>query len=115
LLEISLNWLIEISKPEILDDWKQITNFRDFKLELIKLILISTLSEPSYTEKYLNFLLSHNELSKEIYSHITGFSSIIAQKHPKLLVHLTLKFLLDELPKERIEHEEAVYERKKQY
>ncbi|WP_227548447.1 hypothetical protein [Acinetobacter baumannii] len=59
LLEISLNWLIEISKPEILDDWKQITNFRDFKLELIKLILISTLSEPSYTEKYLNFLLSH--------------------------------------------------------
>lgn len=28
---------------------------------------------------------------------------------------MTLKFLLDELPKERIEHEEAVYERKKQY
>lgn len=115
LLELSLNWLIEISKPEKLDDWKQITNFRDFKLELIKLILISTLSEPSYTEKYLNFLLSQNELSKEIYSHIIGLSSIIAQKHPKLLVHLTLKFLLDELPKKRIEREEAVYQRKKQY
>ncbi len=66
-------------------------------------------------ERYLNFLLSQNEISKEIYAYIVGASSLISQHHPKLLADLTLKFLLDELPNARIEREEREQQRTHQY
>lgn len=115
LLDVSIQWLLEISQKEKSSDWGQIVNLKDFKLGLINLILVSTQSNPSYMERYLNFLLSQNEVSKEIYAHIVGASSLISQHHPKLLADLTLKFLLDELPKEHIEREEREHERTHQY
>ncbi|MDV2440560.1 ATP-binding protein [Acinetobacter gerneri] len=115
LLDVSINWLLEISQKEKSSDWGQIVNLKDFKLGLINLILVSTQSNPSYMERYLNFLLSQNEVSKEIYTYIVGASSLISQHHPKLLADLTLKFLLDELPNARIEREEREHQRTKQY
>ena len=103
ILDVSIDWLLEISQKERAnDDWGQIVNLKDFKFSLINLILVSIQSNPTYTERYLNFLLSESELSREIYKHIIGASSIISQHHPKLLADLTLKFLLDELPKDHI-------------
>ncbi|WP_227687423.1 P-loop NTPase family protein [Psychrobacter fjordensis] len=114
-LDISIQWLLEMSEKERPSNWGQIVNLQDFQLELINLIIVSIQSEPSYIESYLNFLLSQSEVSKEIYAHIVGASSIITQHHPKLLVDLTLKFLLDELPKTCIEREETEYQRANQY
>ncbi|MCH2070579.1 ATP-binding protein [Acinetobacter pittii] len=115
LLDVSIHWLLEISQKERSNDWGQIVNLKDFKLGLINLILVSIHSNPSYMEKYLNFLLLENEVSRDTYAHIVGASSLISQHHPKLLADLTLKFLLDELPKTRIEREERSYQRTKQY
>ncbi|KHF77843.1 hypothetical protein PJ15_0899 [Acinetobacter sp. neg1] len=115
LLDVSIHWLLEISQKERSNDWGQMVNLKDFKLGLINLILVSIQSNPSYMEKYLNFLLLENEVSRDIYAHIVGASSLISQHHPKLLADLTLKFLLDELPKTRIEREERSYQRTKQY
>lgn len=115
LLDVSTYWLLEISQEERSSDWRQIVNLKDFKLGLINLILVSIQSNPSYMERYLNFLLSQSGVSKEIYAHIVSASSTITQHHPKLLVDLTLKFLLDELPKAHIEREESEYQRTNQY
>ncbi|WP_252720757.1 ATP-binding protein [Acinetobacter sp. RIT698] len=115
LLEVSIHWLLEISKKERSSTWGQIVNLKDFKSRLINLILVSIQSNPSYMERYLNFLLLENEVSRDIYAHIVGASPLISQHHPKLLADLTLKFLLDELPKARIEREERSYQRTKQY
>ena len=114
-LEISIQWLLEMSEKERPSNWGHIVNLKDFQLELISLIIISIQSDPSYIDNYLNFLLSQSEVSKEIYVHIVGASSIITQHHPKLLVDLTLKFLLDELPKTCIEREETEYQKANQY
>ncbi|AXY61748.1 ATP-binding protein [Acinetobacter sp. WCHAc010052] len=115
LLDVSTYWLLEISQEERSSDWGQIVNLKDFKLGLINLILVSIQSNPSYMERYLNFLLSQSEVSREIYTHIVGASSVISQHHPQLLADLTLKFLLDELPKAHIEREESEYQRTNQY
>lgn len=115
LLDVSTYWLLEIFQEERSSDWGQIVNLKDFKLGLINLILVSIQSNPSYMERYLNFLLSQSEVSKEIYAHIVSASSTITQHHPKLLVDLTLKFLLDELPKAHIERKESEYQRTNQY
>ncbi|WP_262471942.1 ATP-binding protein [Acinetobacter sp. WU_MDCI_Abxb74] len=115
ILDVSIDWLLEISQQERSNAWKQIVNLKDFKLGLINLILVSIQSNPSYMERYLNFLLSENEVSREIYAHIVSASPFVSQHYPKLIADLTLKFLLDELPKTRIEREKAIYQRKKQY
>ncbi|RLZ09663.1 ATP-binding protein [Acinetobacter sp. 2JN-4] len=115
ILDVSIDWLLEISQRDRANDWGQIVNLKDFKFSLINLILVSTQSNPSYTERYLNFLLLEKEVSKEIYAHIVGASTLISQYHPKLLADLTLKFLLDELPKEHIEREKREHERAHQY
>lgn len=115
ILDVSIDWLLEISQKERANDWGQIVNLKDFKFSLINLILVSIQSNPTYTERYLNFLLLENEVSREIYTHIVGASSVISQHHPQLLADLTLKFLLDELPKEYIEREEREQQRTHQY
>ncbi|WP_228258798.1 ATP-binding protein [Acinetobacter sp. ANC 5045] len=115
ILDVSVDWLLKVSQKERANDWEQIVNLKDFKFSLINLILVSIQSNPTYTERYLNFLLSESELSREIYKHIIGASSIISQHHPKLLADLTLKFLLDELPKEHIAREEREHQRTHQY
>ena len=115
ILDVSIDWLLEISQKERANGWGQIVNLKDFKFSLINLILVSIQSNPTYTERYLNFLLLENEVSREIYTHIVGASSVISQHHPQLLADLTLKFLLDELPKEYIEREEREQQRTHQY
>jgi len=115
ILDVSIDWLLEISQKERANDWGEIVNLKDFKFSLINLILVSIQSNPTYTERYLKFLLSEPELSREIFKHIVGASSLISQHHPKLLADLTLKFLLDELPKEHIEREEREHQRTHQY
>ncbi|NKG37860.1 ATP-binding protein [Acinetobacter johnsonii] len=115
ILDVSIDWLLEISQKERASDWRQIVNLKDFKSKLINIILISIQSNPTYTERYLNFLLSETELSREIYTHIVDESSLISQHHPKLLADLTLKLLLDELPKSRLEREEMSHQRTKKY
>ncbi|MDH2048659.1 ATP-binding protein, partial [Acinetobacter johnsonii] len=115
ILDVSIDWLLEISQKERANDWGQIVNLKDFKFSLINLILVSLQSNPTYTERYFNFLLLENEVSREIYTHIVGASSVISQHHPQLLADLTLKFLLDELPKEYIEREEREQQRTHQY
>lgn len=115
ILDVSVDWLLKISQKDRANYWGQIVSLKDFKYSLIKLILVSIQSNPTYTERYLNFLLSESELSREIYKHIVGASSVISQHHPKLLADLTLKFLLDELPKEHIEREEREHRRTHQY
>lgn len=115
ILDVSVDWLLKVSQKERANDWGQIVNLKDFKFSLINLILVSIQSNPTYTERYLNFLLSESELSREIYKHIIGASSVISQHHPKLLADLTLKLLLDELPKEHIAREEREHQRTHQY
>jgi len=115
ILDVSIDWLLEISQKERANDWSQIVNLKNFKFSLIKLMLVSIQSNQSYTERYLNFLLLEKEVSREIYTHIVGASSVISQHHSQLLADLTLKFLLDELPKEYIEREEREQQRTHQY
>lgn len=115
ILDVSIDWLLKIYQKERANDWGEIVNLKDFKFNLINLILVSIQSNPTYMERYLNFLLLENEVSREIYTHIVGASSVISQHHPQLLADLTLKFLLDELPKEYIEREEREQQRTHQY
>lgn len=115
LLDIALEWLQELSEDERDASWNQVSNLKAFREALLNIILMSGKSNSNHSASYLNFLLSQKEIPKETYSHIVAFSSKIAQEHPNLLVNLTLKFVLDELPLDKIKREEKEIKNARKY
>ena len=105
ILQQSLEWLIELSDDVVeRNKWNNFSELTDFRHRLIEIILLAANFDSSYPKKYLEFLISSSRptILNEDYKYIILFSRKISLSHPRLLADLTLKYLLEELPKERL-------------
>jgi hypothetical protein len=90
--------------------WDAMKDSKEFRQSLIAIIMYGARAVPQPAQEYLERLISQERLYDERFSEVVGFSPILAQTHPKLLVDLTLKHLKEELPDDkaaRIERERS--------
>lgn len=118
ILQIALGWL---SKVEVLKDhssthnWRLINDITGFKDVLRNLIILSSNSNPTFIQTYLNRLIDLDEIPNEIFKHIIQLSGFIAQKHADLVVEFCLKKLLCELPLDKYKRECEEQKRSQEY
>ncbi|GFO67798.1 hypothetical protein GMLC_13770 [Geomonas limicola] len=111
-------WLAEVSEQSasrrpspIPSRWAPLgPQLGDFTSSLLRLILRSAEVRPDLTEAYLNRLINMIDLRRERFAEVVTFSPILARSHPMLLVELTLKHMLRELPEEQKARELKEYE-----
>jgi hypothetical protein len=72
----------------------------DFGKRLTVLILRSAICEPALVRGYLTRVIASERLSDEKFTEVVSHSPMLAQSHPDLLVDLTLKHLMGELPQD---------------
>lgn len=90
--------------------WKQVGDVGEFGKSLSRLILRGSLAEPDITEEYLKRVIGWERIHEKTFEEIVAFSPVLAQSHPTLLVEMTLKHLIKELPDDRVAREGAQLE-----
>lgn len=91
--------------------WAEVPNFGDFQKSLAQLLLRSSRAEPKLTANYLRRVTNLQRVTnlkhihEKVFHDIIGFSPILAQSLPQLIVELSLEFLKKELPDEKITRE----------
>ena len=104
-------WLREIDgennakTPTDKTRWGGLEEFGDFRQSLTRLIFRSAGTMPQLTEEYLRRLLALEDRRDERFKEVLDFSAILSRTHSEVLVELTLKHLLDELPDEKMASE----------
>jgi hypothetical protein len=87
--------------------WEQIADLGEFGKSLSQLILRASVAEPAFAEEYLKRLMAGERIEETTFEKIAAFSPMLAQSHPCLLVDLTLKHLMEELPDDKVAREKA--------
>jgi hypothetical protein len=90
--------------------WKQIADIGEFGKSLSQLILRASIGEPAFAEEYLKRVIAWERIRERTFEQIVAFSPVLAQSHPCLLVDLTLKHLMAELPDDKVARENAELE-----
>lgn len=89
--------------------WDQVPDLGDFHKSLARVILKAARSEPGLAEDYLKRVIASERLRSDKFEDIVAFAPLLATTHAGLLVELTLKHLMEELPDDKAarEREEA--------
>jgi hypothetical protein len=110
-------WLRDIQTPSSAEEpearstrWKQVADIGEFGKSLSQLILRASIAEPAFAEEYLKRVIAWERLREGTFEEIVAFSPVLAQSHPRLLVELTLKHLIEELPDDKVAREKAELE-----
>ena len=82
----------------------------EFGKSLSQLILRTSIAEPAFAEEYLKRVIAWERIREGTFEEIVAFSPLLAQSHARLLVELTLKHLIEELPDDRVARERAQLE-----
>lgn len=109
ILNLCASWLerIDIATASKQPDenttfWQEVPNQVEFRKSLEQMLLRSSKSEPELTQSYLRRTIKLKRITEDRFRDIVSFSPLVAQTSPKLLVDLTLKFLKEELPQDRV-------------
>lgn len=109
LLQQCATWLAAIdaiSKAQGPDEnseyWDKVPERGAFRKSLVQLILRSSIAEPVFTEEYLLRVIASERIREDEFHDIIIYSTVLAQSQPKLLVDLSLTFLKEKLPDERV-------------
>ncbi len=115
-------WLRDIQTPSATEEpearptrWEQVADFGEFRKLLSRLILIGSRAEPGFAEEYLKRVLAWERISENTFEEIVAFSPMLARSHPVLLVELTHKYLIEELPDDRVAREKEELEEAAEY
>lgn len=109
-----LNELASRSSAEKVDansKWKGVAELGDLKQSMAALILRAAPAEAALAQGYLESVLNSDRISKENFEQLISYAPVLGRSLPKLLVDITLKHLLDELPDDQIARERAEAER----
>jgi len=87
--------------------WKQIEDIGEFAKSLSQLILRASIAEPAFADECLKRVIAWERIPEGAFDEIVAFSRVLAQSHPRLLVELTLKHLIEELPDDKVAREKA--------
>jgi len=117
ILTQSAEWLRDLqtrSSPEEPETrsarWEQVGGLGEFRKSLSLLILRASIAEPAFAEEYLKRVMAWERIEETTFEEIVAFSPMLAQSHPCLLVDLTLKHLMEELPDDKVAREKAELE-----
>lgn len=112
ILERCVYWLISIDKLKMVDApdenskfWSGVSDLGAFRKSLCSLVLQASKSEPDLAAGYLQQVISARKIRDEIFYDVIGFTPTLAQALPNLVVDLSLKYLRDELPNDRVTRE----------
>lgn len=117
ILTQSAEWLRDLqtrSSPEEPETrsarWEQVGDLGEFRKSLSLLILRASIAAPAFAEEYLKRVMAWERIEETTFEEIVAFSPMLAQSHPSLLVDLTLKHLMEELPDDKVAREKAELE-----
>lgn len=82
--------------------WGNVPERSAFRKSLVQLILRSSIEEPLFTEEFIKRVIASERIREDEFHDIIMYSPILSQSLPKLLVDLSLRFLKEELPDERV-------------
>lgn len=112
LLEQCDQWLEAldaISKASAPDEnsafWQKVQDLGAFRTSLVQVILRSSLAEPSIADALLLRAVASHRIRHDAFEGIVAFSPRLAKSLPKRLVELTLTYLREELPEDRVARE----------
>jgi hypothetical protein len=111
LLSKSAEWLRELHAreeehaPTTSSRWSGLQDRGDFKKSLGRHLFRAAKSYPQLAEEYLRRLIGQKHLADERFKHVMDFAPSLAPVLPGLLVDLTLKQMLQELPADRVDRE----------
>lgn len=112
LLQQCATWLASIdsmSTAEGPDEnsayWNKVPDLDAFRKSLGQLLLRSSRAEPTFSADYLQRVTDSGRIRDGAFRDIVGFSPILAQSLPHSLVELSLAFLREELPDDRVVRE----------
>ena len=114
LLEQASQWLLSMEQQGSDDDaeasscWQGLDrHFDDLRKTLARLVIHSARTRPDLVEAYLRVLLAAEPMRGGKFKEIAGYGPILAATHPGLLVDLSLRHFIDELPEDKIARERA--------
>jgi hypothetical protein len=114
LLEQASQWLLSMEQQGSDDDaqasscWQGLDrHFDDLRKTLARLVIHSARRRPDLVEAYLRVLLAAEPMSGGKFKEIAGYGPILAATHPGLLVDLSLRHFIDELPEAQVARERA--------
>ena len=117
ILTQSAEWLRDLQTPSSMERpearaarWEQVADLGEFGKSLSQLILRASVAEPTFAEEYLERVIGSERIHAKAFENIVAFSPMLAQSHPTLLVELTLKHLIEELPDDRVAREKSELE-----
>lgn len=86
--------------------WGKVPDLGIFKKSLSQLILRASRAEPNHAAVYLQRVTSSERIRDKAFNDIIAFSPVLAQSLPKEVVELSLAFLREELPDDKVSREE---------
>ncbi|MFD2177166.1 hypothetical protein [Veronia pacifica] len=106
-------WLIAIEEINAADGpdansefWKEVPNLGDFRKSLSQLLLKASNAEPNFAEDYIRRLIDSKCIRESEFRDIISCSPVLAQSLPHLVVELSLTYLCEELPDDRVAREQ---------
>ncbi|GEN23096.1 hypothetical protein HCU01_10450 [Halomonas cupida] len=113
LLQQCATWLAaidEISTSDGPDEnsayWEKVPNLESFRKSLGRLLLRASRAEPILAADYLQRVTDSERIRDDAFHDTITFSPVLAQSLPQSLVDLSLAFLQEELPADRVVREE---------
>lgn len=113
LLERCAIWLAAIDAISIADGpdensefWNKVPDLGAFRKSLGQLLLRSSRAEPHLAAEYLQRVTNSERIRNDAFHDVIAYSPVLAQSLPKSVVELSLSFLRQELPDEKVAREE---------
>lgn len=85
--------------------WNQVPGRGEFRKSLRQLLLRSSKAEPTFASDYLHRVTNFERIREDEFHDIIAFSPILAQSLPQSVVELSLAFLREELPDDKVARE----------
>jgi hypothetical protein len=112
ILQLCNSWLASIDAMSTEDVPEENSAYRvkvpdldAFRKSLGQLILRAARAEPTIAAAYLERVINSERIRNDTFHDIVGYSPVLAQSLPHLVVDLSLAFLREELPEEQIARE----------
>jgi len=112
LLQQCAEWLTAIDatytgdkSDEKSEYWGEVPELAAFRTSLGRLILRASRVEPSLAAEYLQRVTISERIRRDTFHDIIAFSFVLAKALPKSVVELSLAFLREELPDDRVARE----------
>ncbi|MES1955682.1 ATP-binding protein [Salinisphaera hydrothermalis] len=85
--------------------WEKVPGLGDIRKSLVQLLLRSSRAEPTFAADFLQRVSNSERIRDDAFHDIIAYSPVLAQSLPQSVVGLSLAFLLEELPDEKVARE----------